>query len=194
MENERTENTFYLDLKHVHKYGSAKFQPNPLFSSQQTATESAVEEKKKNKKTSRQAHRGSRRGMGCPNKSRCSINIFGTVFGSFSSLSLQKTFLGQQKPKPAGLKHKYTHLHQLSTNEFNIFARPCLPVYPPCLKLNMSNTWYTYSKILLESYYYISIMSQTINSMPKMLFFYLSYIIDTHTCPPNQICQWVYLF
>ncbi len=24
MENERTENIFYLDLKHVHKYGSAK--------------------------------------------------------------------------------------------------------------------------------------------------------------------------
>ncbi len=39
MENERTENMFYLDLKHVHKYGCAKFQPNPFFSSQQTATE-----------------------------------------------------------------------------------------------------------------------------------------------------------
>ncbi len=50
MENERTENIFYLDLKHVHKYGCAKFQPNPLFSSQQTATESAAEEKKKQKK------------------------------------------------------------------------------------------------------------------------------------------------
>ncbi len=53
MENERTENIFYLDLKHVHKYGCAKFQPNSLFSSQQTATESAAEEKKqknKNKK------------------------------------------------------------------------------------------------------------------------------------------------
>ncbi len=58
MENERTENIFYLDLKHVHKYGCA-FQPNPLFSSQQTATESAAEEKKKKK--SRQTHRGSRR-------------------------------------------------------------------------------------------------------------------------------------
>ncbi len=43
MENERTENIFYLDLKHVHKYGCEKFQPNPLFSSQQTATESAAE-------------------------------------------------------------------------------------------------------------------------------------------------------
>ncbi len=30
---------FYLALKHVHKYGSAKFQPNALFSSQQMATE-----------------------------------------------------------------------------------------------------------------------------------------------------------
>ncbi len=39
MENGRTENIFYLDLKHVHKYGSAKFQPNALFSSQQTGTE-----------------------------------------------------------------------------------------------------------------------------------------------------------
>ncbi len=44
MENERTE--IYLELKHVHKYGCAKFQPNPLFSSQQTAIESAAEEKK----------------------------------------------------------------------------------------------------------------------------------------------------
>ncbi len=45
---------FYLDLKHVHKYGSAKFQPSPLVSSQQTATESVAEEQqkanKKNKK------------------------------------------------------------------------------------------------------------------------------------------------
>ncbi len=38
---------FYLNLKHVHKYGCAKFQPNPLFSSQQTTTESAAEEQKK---------------------------------------------------------------------------------------------------------------------------------------------------
>ncbi len=68
MENKRTENIFYLDLKHVHKYGSAKFQPNPLFSSQQTATESAAEEKKIKIK-SRQTHRGSRRGTGCPNYS-----------------------------------------------------------------------------------------------------------------------------
>ncbi len=41
---------FYLDLKHVHKYVCAKFQPNPLFSSQQMATESAAEEKKKKNK------------------------------------------------------------------------------------------------------------------------------------------------
>ncbi len=40
----------YLDLKHVDKHGSAKFQPNPLFSSQQMATESAAEEKKKAEK------------------------------------------------------------------------------------------------------------------------------------------------
>ncbi len=50
MENERTENIFYLDLKPVHKYGCAKFQPNTLFSSQQTATKSAAEEKKKEQK------------------------------------------------------------------------------------------------------------------------------------------------
>ncbi len=60
MENERTENIFYLDLKHVHKYGCAKFQPNPLFSSQQTATESAAEKqnKKKKNKKSRQPLKG----------------------------------------------------------------------------------------------------------------------------------------
>ncbi len=46
MENERTENIFYLDLKHVHKYGCVKFQPNPLFSSPQMATEGAAEKKK----------------------------------------------------------------------------------------------------------------------------------------------------
>ncbi len=35
MKNDRTKTIyhFYLDLKHVHKYGSAKFQPNQLFSS-----------------------------------------------------------------------------------------------------------------------------------------------------------------
>ncbi len=47
---------FDLDVKHVHKYGSAKFQANPLFSSQQMGTEHAggrkTTEKKKNKKKS----------------------------------------------------------------------------------------------------------------------------------------------
>ena len=33
MKNDRTKTIFYLDLKHVHRYGCAKFQPNPLFSS-----------------------------------------------------------------------------------------------------------------------------------------------------------------
>ncbi len=50
MKNDLSQIIFYLDLKHVHKYGSAKFQPNPLFSSQQMATEhaeSVAEEKKK---------------------------------------------------------------------------------------------------------------------------------------------------
>ncbi len=50
MEKECTENIFYLDLKHVRKYGCAKFQPNPLFSSQQTATESAAKVRRKKKK------------------------------------------------------------------------------------------------------------------------------------------------
>ncbi len=68
MKNYRTKTVFYLTLKHVHKYGSAKCEPNPLFSSQQLATESVAEEKKGGrKKKSRQAHRGSRRGTGCPN-------------------------------------------------------------------------------------------------------------------------------
>ena len=56
---------FYLNLTHVHKYGSAKFQPNPLFSSQQTATEHAeslAEEKKVGKPI------GNPVGTGCPNK------------------------------------------------------------------------------------------------------------------------------
>ncbi len=42
----RTKTIFYLNLKHIHKYGSAKFQPNPLFSSLQMATKSVGEEKK----------------------------------------------------------------------------------------------------------------------------------------------------
>ncbi len=66
MENERTENIFYLDLKHVRKYGCAKFQQKPLFSSQQTATESVAEEKKNKKKVGNPL-RGSRRRTGCPN-------------------------------------------------------------------------------------------------------------------------------
>ncbi len=58
MKNDRTKTIFYPDLKHVYKYGSAKFQPNPLFSSQQMGT---WRRKKKKKKKSRQTHRGSRR-------------------------------------------------------------------------------------------------------------------------------------
>ncbi len=56
----------YLDLKHVHKYGSTKFQPNPLFPSKQMATEhteSAAEEIKQTKQNPKKSanHRGSRR-------------------------------------------------------------------------------------------------------------------------------------
>ncbi len=73
MENESTENIFYLDLKHVHKYGCEKFQPSPLFSSPQMATEGAaekkpylVEKKEQNKKVGNPL-RGSRQRTGCPN-------------------------------------------------------------------------------------------------------------------------------
>ncbi len=62
MENERTENIFYLNLKHVHKYGSAKFHPNPLFSSQQMGTEHGGGKKKKFGKPI-----GDPVGTGCPN-------------------------------------------------------------------------------------------------------------------------------
>ncbi len=56
MKNDRTKTVFYLDLKHARKYGSAKFQPNPLFSSQlQMATKSVAEEQKKKKKSRRDA-------------------------------------------------------------------------------------------------------------------------------------------
>ncbi len=65
MENERTENIFYLNLKHVHKYGSAKFQPNPLFSSQQMGTEHGNGRKKKKKKVGKPI--GDPVGTGCPN-------------------------------------------------------------------------------------------------------------------------------
>ncbi len=50
MKNDRTKTILYLDLKHVLKYGSAKFQPNPLFYSQQMVTKSAAEEKKQTKR------------------------------------------------------------------------------------------------------------------------------------------------
>ena len=53
MENERTENIFYLDLKHVHKYGCAKFQPNPLFSHNKRPPK--VRRKKKNKKKNKKS-------------------------------------------------------------------------------------------------------------------------------------------
>ncbi len=59
MKNVRTKTIFHLDLKHVHKYGSAKFDPNPIFSSQQMATEraeSVAEEKKAKKKKKKSAN------------------------------------------------------------------------------------------------------------------------------------------
>ncbi len=59
MKNDLSQTIFYLDLKHVHKHGSAKFQLNPFFPSQQMATERA--ESLAEEKRSRQIHRGSRR-------------------------------------------------------------------------------------------------------------------------------------
>ncbi len=60
---------FYLDLKHVHKYGSAKYQPNPLVSSQQMGTEHAGGRKKKHKQQ-KKVGKPIRDpvGTGCPNK------------------------------------------------------------------------------------------------------------------------------
>ncbi len=78
MKNDRAKTIFYLDLKHVHQYGSAKFQPNPLFSSQQMGTEHAGGRKKnktkQNKKTNKTKQKkvgkpiGDPVGTGCPNK------------------------------------------------------------------------------------------------------------------------------
>ncbi len=47
--------SFYLDMKHVHQYSCATFQPNLIFSSQQMTKESpasVAEEKKSTKKKS----------------------------------------------------------------------------------------------------------------------------------------------
>ncbi len=41
MKIDLSQTIFYLDQKHVHKYGSAKFQPSLLFTSQEMATEHA---------------------------------------------------------------------------------------------------------------------------------------------------------
>ncbi len=65
MKNDRTKTIFYLDLKHVHKYGSAKFQHNPLFSSQQMGIEHAGGRKKTKKKVGKPI--GDPVGTGCPN-------------------------------------------------------------------------------------------------------------------------------
>ncbi len=50
MKNDGNKTIFYLKPKHVHKYGSAKFQPNSLFSSQQIATERVAGDQKKKRK------------------------------------------------------------------------------------------------------------------------------------------------
>ncbi len=70
MKNDLSQIIFYLDLKHVHKYGSAKFQPNTLFSSQKMGTEHAggrKKNKKRKKKKKVGKPIGDPVGTGCPN-------------------------------------------------------------------------------------------------------------------------------
>ncbi len=83
MENERPENIniLYLDLKHVHKYVCAKFQPNPLFSSQQTATKSAAEETKRTKKKEQKKKLGHPANQG-PGSGTCTCHRRGSPCGS----------------------------------------------------------------------------------------------------------------
>ncbi len=77
MKNDHTKTIFYLDLKHVHKYGCAKFQPNPLFSSQQMGTEHAGGKKKK-KKVGKPIGLGEPVGTGCPNNT-LGLNLGGLI-------------------------------------------------------------------------------------------------------------------
>ena len=67
MKIDLSQTIFSHNLKHVHKYGSAKFQPNPLFTSQQMATEhvESVPEEEKKKKVGKPI--GDPVGTGCPN-------------------------------------------------------------------------------------------------------------------------------
>ncbi len=90
MKNDLSQIIFYLDLKHVHKYGSAKFQPNPLFSSQQMGTEHAGGRKKKVGKLI-----GDPVGTGCPNKTEpvLSHNDFVNLFRRFVSWFRRIQFL-----------------------------------------------------------------------------------------------------
>ncbi len=74
MKNYLSQTFFYLDLKHVHNYGSIKFQLNPLFFFHNKWPPKVRREKKKKKtkkqneqKRNWQVHRGSRQGTGCPN-------------------------------------------------------------------------------------------------------------------------------
>ncbi len=62
MKNDLSQIIFYLNLKHVHKYGSAKFQPDPLFLHNKWAQNMLAEEKKKSLQPI-----GDPIGTGCPN-------------------------------------------------------------------------------------------------------------------------------
>ncbi len=75
MKNDGTKTIFYLDLKHVHKYGCAKFQPNPFVFFTTNGhrrcggKKATTQWKKKNKKKKKVCNplRGSRQRTGCPN-------------------------------------------------------------------------------------------------------------------------------
>ncbi len=79
MTNDLSQTIFYFDLKHVHKNGSAKFQPNPLFSSPQMGTENAGGRKK----TSQQTHIVDPVGTGYPNKLPAGMTTQGLHQGQF---------------------------------------------------------------------------------------------------------------
>ncbi len=80
MKNDRTKTIFYPNLKHVHKDGSAKFQPNRLFSSQQMAPESVAEEQKEQKKKKKVGKpKGDPVGTGCPKYVICPPATANTV-------------------------------------------------------------------------------------------------------------------
>ncbi len=82
MKNDLSQTIFYLDMKHVHKYRSAKFQPNPLFSSQQVGTEHAV-------------------GTGCPNHKAPQKGEVALMYYDISKIQI--TLLDSYRPGHTGM-------------------------------------------------------------------------------------------